>query len=54
MDGKYHDQFLVDWYQGGAGTSTNMNANEVLANVALELTGPQEGRVPVSSSRTTT
>src|SRR5262245_9031307 len=25
-DGKYHDQFLVDWYQGGAGTSTNMNA----------------------------
>ena len=34
-DGKYHDQFLVDWYQGGAGTSTNMNANEVLANIAL-------------------
>src|SRR5215813_12000578 len=32
-EGKYHDQFLVDWYQGGAGTSTNMNANEVLANV---------------------
>jgi aspartate ammonia-lyase len=27
LDGKYHDQFLVDWYQGGAGTSTNMNAN---------------------------
>ena len=53
-DGKYHDQFVVDWYQGGAGTSTNMNANEVLANVALELTRPQEGRVPVSSSRTTT
>src|SRR4030095_4490845 len=36
MDGKYHDQFLVDLYQGGAGTSANMNANEVLANVALE------------------
>ena len=52
--GKYHDQFKVDWYQGGAGTSTNMNANEVMANVALELTRPQEGRVPVSSSRTTT
>src|SRR5262249_49924091 len=33
MNGKYHDQFQVDWYQGGAGTSTNMNANEVLANV---------------------
>src|SRR5918995_4847048 len=37
--GKYHDQFQVDWYQGGAGTSTNMNANEVMANVGLELTG---------------
>ena len=35
IDGKYHDQFQVDWLQGGAGTSTNMNANEVLANVAL-------------------
>src|ERR1041384_7203109 len=43
MDGKYHDQFLVDWYQGGAGTSTNMNANEVLANVGLELTGHKKG-----------
>ena len=48
MDGKYHDQFLVDWYQGGAGTSTNMNANEVLANVGARADGPQEGRVPVS------
>ena len=43
LDGKYHDQFLVDWYQGGAGTSTNMNANEVLANIALELTGHRKG-----------
>ena len=43
MDGKYHDQFLVDWYQGGAGTSTNMNANEVLANVGLELGGHKKG-----------
>ena len=43
MVGKYHDQFLVDWYQGGAGTSTNMNANEVMANVGLELTGRQKG-----------
>jgi aspartate ammonia-lyase len=42
-NGKYHDQFVVDWYQGGAGTSTNMNANEVLANVALELTGHKKG-----------
>jgi len=43
LDGKYHDQFQVDWYQGGAGTSTNMNANEVLANIALELSGHQKG-----------
>jgi aspartate ammonia-lyase len=43
MNGKYHEQFIVDWYQGGAGTSTNMNANEVLANVALELTGRPQG-----------
>src|ERR1041385_428537 len=42
-DGKYHDQFLVDWYQGGAGTSTNMNVNEVLANIGLELTGHKKG-----------
>jgi aspartate ammonia-lyase len=42
-DGKYHDQFQVDWYQGGAGTSTNMNANEVLANVGLELGGHKKG-----------
>src|SRR3954454_11159134 len=41
--GKYQDQFMVDWYQGGAGTSTNMNANEVLANVGLELTGHKKG-----------
>jgi aspartate ammonia-lyase len=41
--GEYRDQFQVDWYQGGAGTSTNMNANEVLANVALELTGHKKG-----------
>src|SRR5205809_5500507 len=43
LAGKYHDQFMVDWYQGGAGTSTNMNANEVLANVGLELTGHKKG-----------
>ena len=41
--GSYHDQFPVDPYQGGAGTSTNMNANEVMANVALELTGHKLG-----------
>ena len=43
MAGKYRDQFLVDWYQGGAGTSANMNANEVLANIGLELTGHKKG-----------
>lgn len=43
MDGMYHDQFLVDLYQGGAGTSANMNANEVLANIALELSGHKKG-----------
>ena len=43
MEGKYRDQFKVDWYQGGAGTSTNMNANEVLANIALELSGHKKG-----------
>lgn len=41
--GRYHDQFQVDWYQGGAGTSANMNANEVMANVGLELTGHKKG-----------
>lgn len=44
LAGKHHDQFLVDWYQGGAGTSTNMNANEVLANVGLEATGHSKGQ----------
>ena len=43
IDGKYHDQFLVDLYNGGAGTSANMNANEVLANIALELSGKKKG-----------
>src|SRR4249919_2118154 len=41
--GKYHDQFIVDLYQGGAGTSANMNANEVLANIALEMSGHKKG-----------
>ena len=43
LDGKYHDQFQVDWFQGGAGTSTNMNANEVLANIGLEMGGHKKG-----------
>src|SRR3954469_14642996 len=43
IDGKLHDQFRLDVLQGGAGTSTNMNANEVIANRALELMGHQKG-----------
>ena len=43
LEGKYHDQFPVDMIQGGAGTTTNMNANEVIANRALELMGHQRG-----------
>jgi aspartate ammonia-lyase len=41
--GKLHDQFVVDVIQGGAGTSTNMNANEVIANRGLELLGRRRG-----------
>jgi aspartate ammonia-lyase len=41
--GQFHDQFVVDVIQGGAGTSTNMNANEVIANRALEHMGRQRG-----------
>ena len=43
IDGKLHDQFQLDVLQGGAGTSTNMNANEVIANRALELMGHKKG-----------
>ena len=42
-NGKYHNHFVVDMIQGGAGTSTNMNANEVIANRALEIMGHQRG-----------
>lgn len=37
--GAYHEQFPIDLIQGGAGTSTNMNANEVIANIGLEHLG---------------
>jgi len=43
LDGKLHDQFVVGVIQGGAGTSTNMNANEVIANRGLELMGHGRG-----------
>ncbi len=41
--GRLHEQFVVDVIQGGAGTSSNMNANEVIANRALELLGHAKG-----------
>ena len=43
VDGKFWDQFPVDMMQGGAGTSVNMNANEVIANRALEIMGHKKG-----------
>ena len=43
IDGKYHENFVTDMVQGGAGTSVNMNANEVIANRALELMGYEKG-----------
>jgi aspartate ammonia-lyase len=43
VGGKLHDEFRLDVFQGGAGTSTNMNANEVIANRALELMGHAKG-----------
>ncbi len=45
--GKLHADFVVDVIQGGAGTSTNMNANEVIANRALEILGHEKGRYDV-------
>ena len=42
-NGRHHEHFIVDMIQGGAGTSTNMNANEVIANRALELLGRPRG-----------
>lgn len=47
IEGKLHDQFIVDPIQGGAGTSTNMNANEVIANRALEIIGEEKGNYDV-------
>ncbi|MCG7426172.1 aspartate ammonia-lyase [Helcobacillus sp. ACRRO] len=44
VSGQLHDHFVVDMIQGGAGTSTNMNANEVIANRALEILGHEKGQ----------
>lgn len=43
LTGKYNDQFVVDMLQGGAGTSTNMNVNEVVANLGITLMGHNKG-----------
>ena len=43
LSGKFHDDFIVDPIQGGAGTSLNMNANEVIANRAIEILGGRKG-----------
>ena len=43
IDGQHHDHFPIDMVQGGAGTSVNMNANEVIANRALEIMGHEKG-----------
>jgi aspartate ammonia-lyase len=43
LDGKLREHFTVDMFQGGAGTSTNMNANEVIANRGLEIMGHRKG-----------
>ncbi len=43
LSGEFHEQFLVDVYQAGAGTSHHMNVNEVIANVAIEMMGSRKG-----------
>ena len=43
LEGRFHEDFIVDPIQGGAGTSLNMNANEVIANRAIEILGGQKG-----------
>ncbi len=47
LAGQWHTEFVVDIVQGGAGTSTNMNANEVIANRALEILGYEKGRYDI-------
>ena len=53
MDGKFTDQFVVDPFQAGAGTSHNMNVNEVIANRAIEILGGQKGDYSIVSPTTT-
>lgn len=49
IKGEWHDQFVVDPIQGGAGTSLNMNTNEVIANRALEILGYEKGNYTIIS-----
>ena len=47
INGELHDEFIVDPIQGGAGTSSNMNANEVIANRAIEILGGRKGNYSI-------
>ena len=47
IDGKFDEQFLVNSLQGAAGTSTNRNVNEVIANSAIELLGGEKGQYDI-------
>lgn len=47
IDGKFHEDFPIDMMQGGAGTSVNMNANEVIANQALEIMGHKKENISI-------
>lgn len=53
LSGEHHEHFVVDMVQGGAGTSTNMNANEVIANLALKKWGISWGNTPICTPMTT-
>lgn len=52
IQGQWHEQFIVDPIQGGAGTSINMNTNEVIANRAIEILGEKKGNYSVISPNT--
>ncbi len=47
INGRFHEQFIVDAIQGGAGTSANMNTNEVIANIAIEFLGYEKGNYKI-------
>ena len=51
VSGKFHNEFIVDPVQGGAGTSLNMNANEVIANRAIEILGGKKGDYTIINPR---